>query len=599
MLRIFSILYLIVLLCLTAEGVHLSQNAKRETPATTDNSSKSLTESEQRLNGVMRVRALSEYALEFQDIKERIRTVMGLADLLWKYDEPYTRQLVLKAFDSIKASASSITKAEKGSTKSRLTAREVVQLRQEIIVRIARRDIDLARHLTDIGFDKGQNLGDERDYQSQTYLLTAINLADENPVDAVKFAEGSLRNGMSQTTLSFLQKLRRKNETIADEFFLRILSALRSQQSVDANELLLAGNYAFSVYSNQEDGQKQDVNPVVWAVVNNLTIINIFEGKLITSPDNARVYLDTAVAILSRPIINPKQKQLYYIAAYQLLPYTKVFAPNRVPELEAAMRFLISDVPSSLIQSDAYVNLGPISNVKAPEEMVHDIDKLPDEQKRDELRLGLTHSACLRGDFTIARNLAQSINNLLLKNQLNDLISFSEGIKLLEKGDLILAEEKAKKLGPSVEKAVLWLGLGHQYTEEGDIARAMEALNEALRCARATDDAQRPILILAIAGQFAGFDIVMARQTLAEAVNSFNATEKTQSVVNTLSQTVSAGRIQVKFPLKFKNVDYGFAPVLRPLVEADPEGTFLLVLSIKNEVISGQALIPLGAAILK
>ena len=100
----------------------------------------------------------------------------------------------------------------------------------------------------------------------------------------------------------------------------------------------------------------------------------------------------TLVSILGRPV-RARQKPLYYVAGYQLLPYVKRYLPERSAELESLMQSLSPDLPPALNEPGTYANL-PVQGVRPLEQVLRDLEKDPIRERRDAVRLGLVHSAC-------------------------------------------------------------------------------------------------------------------------------------------------------------------------------------------------------------
>jgi len=589
------ILYAAILLAVIQSGQaqQPSQEVNRSPAKKTDSSLLSPKMStEQRERMVARVRSFADRILDFQDDRTKIIALADLANLLWRDDEPFARQLFQKALDLC------IPKTEGALPESKQTARLLTSLRHQVIARIAKCDAGWAQRLIETNASSN---GKDTDIaaRTQSYLTAALSIFNDKPSKAAEFAERSLDHGIVKSMLYalnyFLGDLHSKDETLANALFIEILDRLVAEPAVDANDLLLLGTYVFTSPTFDNPAKHGSIQ---WVLVDQLPVINISADRPGVKPAIVRAYLDSAIKILTRPVSDLKQRQLYYVAAYQLLPKAQQFAPDRVPELAEAMRALTPDIPQSLTQESTYTILRRTGPLALDEEM-RDINNISDEQRSQVRYLALAHSLWQRGEFYDARAIAAKIKYPSTRTQLMTLIDFGEAAKLIERGETTLAEEKAAKLSAGVERAVLWLGIARARAEEGDIQRASEAINFALSTARQVDDARRPFLILSASAQLAHFDPVITGPTLTEAIREFNA-QKADSLARVQwSQSIVIAGLQRDFPLKVKGIEYGFDHNMPALITADLEGTLAQVSNLKSEQQLAQGLLAIAKALLK
>jgi len=132
---------------LTHSGFQAAQQVRR-LPSKPTSASQSQTDTtwQQRERAICQIRNFAERVLSFQDTRTKALTLARLADLLWPCDEPFARDLFLKAIDL------STTKKE-GSAVNSKAVTALTGLRREVISRIARRDPALAQRLTEADTD--------------------------------------------------------------------------------------------------------------------------------------------------------------------------------------------------------------------------------------------------------------------------------------------------------------------------------------------------------------------------------------------------------------------------------------------------------------
>jgi len=542
---------------------------------------------------VLRVQGFSDRILTFQDVKLKAIALARLADLLWDHDESFARQLFLKAIDLPSA------KTESSSDRLKLAATDLAYLRQEIIRRIARHDANLAQQLmdADIPLDGPDANATERAWN---YTRAAIDLVKDNPQKAIELGERSLRSGVSQGMPWLLAELRRKDEVAANTLFLKTLNKLLTESVVDADNLLALGYYVFTSPTLALIDPPLPVGGVMKVVVGGVDVIDIMADQPGVSPDIVRAYLDTAAKILARPISDPRQRQLCFIYAKQLLPKAEKYAPDHVPQFAEIMRSLIPDIPQALTQESTYKNL-ELSNQEnaTADDLLREIEKIPDDRHRNGRYLSISNGFLQRGEFSRARAVAAKIKDVGARAHLLILIDFSEAARSLERGEITFAEEMAGKLPPGIERAILWLGIAHARAKEREIVRASEAINAALATARNLYEARRPFLILAAASELARFDPALAQTTLIEAVREFNSQKSELLAQVRWSQTIEAGATQRHFPIRIKGIEFGFEQALPPLIDADLEGTVTVVSGLKDERQLADALLALAVALLK
>ncbi len=548
---------------------------------------------QQRQQAVLTVQGFADRSLKFQDIKAKVRTLAGLADLLWKEDRDYAQKLFLTAYSSLSLN-------ELKTSKSDLSADELSSLRKEVITRVASHDPALARRLIDSSSTNASNTtASER---AQINLRSAGSLIKENPEEAVKFAERSLQGGVQERMLGFLFELRHKDEAIANKLYIETLDNLIVQPVIDINILLTLGAYVFTS-PNIDSADPSLYRAVDVVAVGNHLVVNISAERSNISPDVVRAYLNVATIILTRPVSDREQKQLFYIAGYQLLPHLQRFIPDRASQLIEAMQLLIPDVPSTMTETSSYIGLG-VEKKPDVSDVIREIDSTLDEGQHDLKCLTATYDLYRTNDLSGAYSIAVKTKNLATRIQLINVIKFAEAARSLEQGDFLTAEEGATSLPLSVERIVLWLGIGHARGEKGDRSGSVEAINNAIKDTRRIEDGRKSTFTLAAAGELAKYDLPSAIQVLNEAIRIFNGQED-EALRDVrllgLEQKVEAlnGQTWRYFPLHMKGIRYGFDRALPPVAMGDSDGAISAVLNLKNEDALGQGLVALAAALLK
>jgi hypothetical protein len=536
---------------------------------------------------VQRVSAFADHVLAFNKVEVKAWALARLADLLWKEDEPYARQLFSKSLD--------VCAPKSGSTPTEIQTAGLI--RRDIIDVIATRDANWAKRLIDANSTAYGNDEARASARMDANFSTAYDLLKSEPGKSVDFAERSLRDGVPPGMTSLLIMLRLKDEKAANALFLKTLDQLLAQPIVSADTLLSLGTYIFT--SPEFDPQDTSIAPDMTRLVGvgRILVYDITADRPNIPREIVHAYLEVAAKILTRQI-PVTSRPSYYAAARLLLPKTAKFAPELTQTIAVVMQSLIADVPPDITLDSAYANF-EVAAAKELSETIKDIEKEKNEQRRDERYFVLLADLWRRADFVGARALNAKISDTDVQSELATLIDFKEAANKLERRQGVgAAEEIARKLPKGIERAMLWLGIARARAKAGEAQRAIEALNAALESASNLRDARRPYLTLTAASQLAQLDPMRAQSTLAEAIRQFNAQTSESLIAVSWEQRVETGRMWRYFPLKVAGVESEFRQTLPSLMKADAEGTVESVKQLTDERQLAIALIAVATAML-
>jgi hypothetical protein len=564
-------------------------------------------EKDRRAYRLSQVRFFADRVLGFKSTRASVLSLLYFADLLWKDDETYARGLFVKAYEKTDWSRTPPLKdaSKKNSSESdepQLTTAELKSLRSRVIARIASRDAKLAKKLADQDNDSGKNNSSSLG-SAEAFWDAALRSSDKDIKKVIDLAEKSLSFGVPHGFVFLLDKIRNKESAVADSLFLIALERLAAQPSVNANDLLELGVYVFMSPITDLTDYGLRSGDIHMVRVGNFGVVNIMANRPGVSPLIVREYLNTAIAVLLRGASDPRQKQLYYIAAYQLLPKAAEFLPERAPELLALMNNAAANIHPSLLDRSAFDSLArtTASTVRTLDEALEKIEKIVGDDRRDTECLVLAHTFYARRDLAGARTLAEKISRSSTRDKLITQMDFADALKMVEAGDLAGAEEKAAKLKTGIEQALLWLTIVNRWTERGSSAKALQALETALIKAERLDDIRSAYLLVAVAGEYARSNKAMAAYALGEAIKRFNKDEPPPLTSVRWAQDVEAGTVSRSFPLTAKGVDFDFNKMMAASVSVgnDLEWAIASVFDLKNEEILATALIAISVALLK
>lgn len=516
-------------------------------------------------------RQAAEKLVALDSIEVKSRGLARLASLIWKYDEDYARTLFEKAL------AVSHPQNNKGDGRLKYFYRIVISV-------IAAKDPQWAKRLIDNAatFDeKGQNSNN---------MATALALIDTAPGNAVEFAQRALRDQLHPGFLEFLLTLRKTDHGRADLMFFQVLSFLDRQAQPDIRELHSIGVYLFT------SADLIDSDRYALTVVDNMLLPNISVQRPGVSPTAVRAYLTTSSKLLLRVATSTDQQRFAYALGRLLLPKAQAAAPDLVPQIEAAMAAVSSNVAPSLVNETAfkYIDMKP----RTPEESLANAERKTDDVEREMAYLDVIVSAWWKSDFKTARKAASMIQTIEANQALNQLIDFGEAAMLLktDAANVATAEKVAYKLSPGLERALLLLAIAQTRVKSGDVAQAEEAIDASLKAAAAIEDSRRAALSLIAAGQLAQLHSLRTPSATASAIKDLNSFEKATYGDIDWTKEVQIGALKSTFPLQLSGLDLNLDTALRAILLSDLEIGFARAQEIKNEFLRSRALVAFVAA---
>ncbi len=519
-------------------------------------------------------RHAAEKLFALENVQTKSIGLSRLASLIWKHDEEYARVL----FD--KALAVSNPQANSSDGRLKIIHRNVISV-------IATRDAAWAKRLIDVQAafdDKGRNSAN---------IDTAIALIDSSPGEAVEFARRALSEQLNPAFLYFLITLRKTDQARADQTFLQVLRFLSQQSRPDIKSLHLMGVYLFTA------PQLIDSEGYAVTVVDRILVPNITVQRPGMSPALISTYLTTASNLLVRAATDKDQQQFTYALGRMLLIKARSVAPDLVPQIEAAMAAVSSDVPPTLTNESAfkYIDMQP----RTPEESLANAERKADELEREIAFLDLAASAWRKSDFKTVRAAASMIKNTEASQTLGVLVEFGEAATLLKRdaASISAVEKVAYKLPAGLERAMLLLSIAQTGVRSGRVADAEEAIDASLKAASAVDELRRPCLSLIAAGQLAQLRSLRAPTVVASTIRDLNSFDAANYAAVDWARDIEIPPLKVTFSLDISGLDLNLDAALRAIFLSDLEIGFARAQELKNEGLRSRALVAFVAAYLE
>ena len=382
---------------------------------------------EPRMSQVYRVHGFVDRVQDFRDLGTRIKTLARLADLLWKDDEPYARQLFLKAIDLTAAKSDSSSKESES----------LAELRLSVLAVLAGRDPALVKRLVEVKSESDERSASERpklapgDFEKNErrtkYFKIAYDLLATQPQQSVRFAELSLRDGVFPYMNVLLLQLRTKNDAAANTLFLKTLDRLVLDPNVDADTLLRLGTFVFTSPRINAADPNTSPDTTTLVGVGDLLVTDITADRPNVPRALVVSYLAAATRILMRPVELPEQRSRFYVAGYLLLPKAEKYSPDLTYLISAAMQTLIRDIPAQFTHDSTYENFA----APAPQNLdktLNEIERNPNEESRDAQYLALVSDLWQERQFKAAEIVASKIHDKESRSSLATIINFGKAV---------------------------------------------------------------------------------------------------------------------------------------------------------------------------
>lgn len=473
---------------------------------------------------------LSTLAGDAQTFKPAVRSHIQAqaANLLWKFDNVFARDVFLKAWASAELADREAAEKQQGSdVKSssigypRDARREVISaawqkdpvLGEELLAKLVKHD-EPVQPENENGSSSSSVQAQKLSAADLERLNVATQLLDNDSTQAVRFA-GDVLNRAVIPSLRFLSQLRERNPSTADEFYVSLLARVVADPAADANTVSLLSSYIFS----------PDIYVTITSNGSPRIVQNRGETRSVNvSPATRSTFLNAAAQILLRPTSDPAAQRTSYLIAIRLLPFFERFTPNLATQIQSRINELSATVTSDLKIPELVNKVRSGVNDPNPSETVRDIleraKRLTNVTMRHQLYIRAAILAAEQGDRTAVQTL-QEIEDVELRDRVRPYIYMLLARHALVKKDLETTLEFARS------DAISSMGRVWLYTQAVDLTRtkaAIDLLMQALAIARRMDstDPNKARALIAVALQLRRHNRRLADPYLIEAVIAAN-----------------------------------------------------------------------------
>jgi hypothetical protein len=422
-------------------------------------------------------------------------------------------------------------------------------------------------------------------------------LNDNKPEKAFEFAAPAL-DRVNEASISFLSRLRLLSPAIADKQFMRMLARAELDPTSDANTVSGLSSYAFTpgmYLTFAGDGG------VRWApALETIPIPNL--------PSEVRSsFFRVAASILLRPLPPPDQDVTSaglvgkYMVIKRLLPFFEQYATDTAVALRSQLTALEKQGSNTIDDYDDFLlTQGIVRDADARtvlDRLQERVDRARNERERDAIYADAAAILAVEAN-PVAQDIADKIDNSYRREVARRYVDISLLRAALAKknSEAALKFAKADSLThPQRSWAYLQIA---RLLMRSDRTRALELLEEALAEARRIDDddANRALLITALATQFLAADIIRSWEVATEAVKAANAADGFSGEAEGLSIVlVTSSGLKM---MDLDTSDLNLSVLISSLTKQDPTRASDLAKSFKYEAPRAIATLAVASAVM-
>lgn len=397
------------------------------------------------------IEGLTEQAMNLHSPSNRMRAEVAVADLLWTRDEKRARSLFTAALAQLVAR---IGELDYSDPEVYSEVMRVTQIRQELLLRIAAHDPELAisglkqTRLPDNNSRAhgGWNLPNEAGVE----IALASPIAEKDPAAALKLARSALTHGGTANVISFLPQLSQKDTAAARTLYQETVAKIKDENLARNMEMV---NNAWNLLSSFQPPQADE--------------------------DTYRDLLTTTLGYMlsinrdTQTGMNLAQNAYYQLE--RIRPLVEKYAPARAAELRTWSRSVERTVDPQLKMYDEVRKLSEHATV---DEMLAAGEKYPFEFQ-NLLYQNAAWKAFTNGDTARAKEIIDMIPDPIQRRQMLDQIENQTASALEGNNKIIEARRLAEKARTIDRKIDVLIQVAGQLAAAGDKKGSLDLLNEA------------------------------------------------------------------------------------------------------------------------
>ena len=397
------------------------------------------------------IESLAEQVGNLHSPSNRMRAECSVADMLWSRDEKRARSLFTSALTQL---VTFISELDLSDPEIYQELSRINQSRQELVMRIAAHDADLA--VTALRQTKLQAdaVGRLRGYDSQNEATLEMNvaslIANKDPEAALKLARSGLARGVSWNVINFLPQLYQKDQKSGQALFQDIVARIKNDNMSRNPEL---ANNAWNLLNTFQPPQADEdtYRDLLSAVL----------GNMLTASRQTQSGMSMA--------------QNFYHQLDRIAPLVEKYAPSRTAELREWSQTVERTLDP---QVKMYQDLDKVTQNGTVDEMLALASKYPPEF-RNLLYQNAAWKAVTAGDATRAKEIAEMIPDPVQRRQVMDQLDNQTARAAEGNNKIVEARRLSEKARNINQKLEIILQTANALATEGDKKAALDLLNEA------------------------------------------------------------------------------------------------------------------------
>jgi hypothetical protein len=390
---LFLLTALVLLTCAAGYGQVLVSPINNISPPTTGPEQPPKLDPETEKKALDLVETLSEQVLNLHASANRVRAQTQVADLLWARDEKRARTLFNASVSQL---ANEISELDYGDPNVYTDMNRIFQLRQDLLMRLALHDGDLAI----AALNQTRFQGDNRtryagnftaDSEANLEMALAHVMVAKNPESALKLARSSLSRGVSGNIVSFLPTLYKQDAKSAQTLYQEIVGKIKDD-NVGRNPELASNAWSLMTVFQPPQADEDTFRDLLTSMLSYLVSMNR----------------------QTQQGINMAQSMFYQIE--RIMPLVEKYAPARVAELKDWSKGVEKSIDPN---AQLYQELRRVSEKGTVDDILALVPKSP-PGFQSLLYQNAAWKAVSSGDTARAKEIAEKISDPVQRRQVMD-----------------------------------------------------------------------------------------------------------------------------------------------------------------------------------
>lgn len=436
-------------------------------------------------NMLLLLQYLEQNSLSIENIPDRVRALLEIADTLWLLDAEQAREVFKLCFELANDFDNSLDETRRRASGA--------GLRNTVITRIANHDPKMADKLvSDAAAKSGAQetntfgrLYGSSSPRGEVLLEAATQMLLSDPNKALELARLTASEGFSQNLRLFLLKLRSKDQLAADALFETIFRVASMRRPKELIEALFIWDYAFqkkSLYFGSVGWfrESKEIQYPVTPDISRRALTFAFDTVI----ENAQSMHVESTPESERPLIRERFATLHSVAS-QILPDVQKYMPMEISYLQSELQKAERELTAAGRKLPAPLDPIPQSPAteadadKLVEKLIERASSAPNTQARDGFYAQAVLRLYLHGQYQRALELSSKVESQSLALMLTEPIKFDHAGVLIDRRELESALAVARSLETLELRVTVLARLAIAYNAAKKQTQAVELLSEA------------------------------------------------------------------------------------------------------------------------